>query len=154
MPLPRPFQVTAELILNYQLTRAFQEPRLDLENIRTLMAEARRLQVPLEGRRLEYAVRRAAERLISHLCQTPDDLEGWQELLEVVRLLPELSFEVNLWRVQNLYYELAGTIYPERQRRAQAGDPFASVWTELFLTLGRELGFSQGALEQLAAEKP
>lgn len=154
VPLPRPFQMTAELILNYQLTRAFQEPRLDLENIRTLMAEARRLDVPLEGRRLEYAVRRAAERLMHTWCEAPDDLEVCRDLLEVVRLLPELSFEVNLWRVQNLYYDLAGTVYPERRRRAQEGDPQALVWTELFLDLGRELGFSQAALEHLAAEEP
>lgn len=153
VPLPRPFQVTAKLILNYQLTRAFQEPRLDLEGIRTLMAEARRLDVPLEGRRLEYAVRRAAERLMRTWCEAPHDLEAGHELLEITRLLPELSFEVNLWRVQNRWYELAATVYPERQTRAQEGDPQARVWTGLFLDLGRELGFSQAALEHLAAEE-
>ncbi|MCL6622633.1 MAG: DUF3536 domain-containing protein [Syntrophobacterales bacterium] len=152
VPLPRPFQVTAELVLNYQLTRAFQEPRLDLENIRTLMAEARRLEVTLEGRRLEFAVRKALERLAMWLHQQPDDLESCQALLQAVRLLRELPFEVNLWRVQNLYYDLAVSLYPGWQRRALEGDPQAQVLTQLFLTLGRELGFSDAALEHLTAK--
>ncbi len=154
VPLPRPFQVTAELILNYQLTRAFQEAPLDLDNIRALMEEARRLQVPLEGHRLEFAARQALEHLAGYWHEHPDDAELCQALEEAVRLMRELPFEVNLWRVQNLYYDLAGKVYPEKQRQGRDGDLQAVEWTARFLSLGQELGFSLAALEQTAAEEP
>jgi hypothetical protein len=46
---------------------------------------------------------------------------------------------VNLWRVQNLFYEMRWTKYPGFRRRAQKGDGVAGEWVALFLALGEKL---------------
>jgi hypothetical protein len=50
-----------------------------------------------------------------------------------------LPFEITLWRVQNIFYNLMLTVYPEANRAAQAGDEEALAWIELFRDLGDQL---------------
>ena len=49
VPLPRPLQVTAEIVLNHNLLGAFRAPELDLQLIRSLLEEARLLEMGLKG---------------------------------------------------------------------------------------------------------
>ena len=75
VPLPRPFLATAEIVLNRNLLEAFRAPELDLQLIRSLLEEARLLEIGLEGAGLEYALRKAIERLAERFRQHPLDLE-------------------------------------------------------------------------------
>ncbi|EQD45045.1 secreted protein, partial [mine drainage metagenome] len=45
----------------------------------------------------------------------------------------------NLWKAQNLYFELLTKVYPSVKERAQRGDPEAATWERGFLDLGRQL---------------
>jgi len=46
---------------------------------------------------------------------------------------------VNLWKVQNLFYEMMQTTYPELQQKAGQGDQKAGEWTKQFASLGEQL---------------
>jgi hypothetical protein len=58
-----------------------------------------------------------------------------RKILLLIDLLKDLPFTVNLWKVENLYFEMSRTRYPE----------FASTgavpqeWVQDFLELGRKL---------------
>ena len=54
-------------------------------------------------------------------------------------LARQLPFEVNLWSVQNNYYELVQRVYPEQKLKADAGDTSAQEWIKPFLELGEKL---------------
>jgi hypothetical protein len=139
VPLPRPFQVTAEIILNQQLRLAFLAPELDLLAIKSLLEEAHLLQVALEGTGLEFALRKAIERLAERFQQHPSDLTCLQQLEAAVSLGTELPFAVNFLKVQNIYYEMLNSIYPHWRQRSEQGDEVAQAWVEHFVALGREL---------------
>jgi alpha-amylase/alpha-mannosidase (GH57 family) len=139
VPLPRPFLATAEIVLNRYLLEAFQAPELDLQLIRSLLEEARLLQVALDGAGLEYALRKAIERLAERFRHHPLDSAYLRQLEAAINLEGELPFEVSLWNVQNIYYELRQSVYPQQLREAEAGPGEAQTWVDHFAALGRKL---------------
>jgi hypothetical protein len=46
---------------------------------------------------------------------------------------------VDLWRAQNVYYELLRGVYPEFLDKADQGDEEAHAWVERFIPLGEAL---------------
>ncbi len=139
VPLPRPFLATAEIVLNRYLLKAFQAPELDLQFIRSLLEEARLLQIELDGAGLEYALRKAIERLAERFRQHPLDLEYLQQLEAAVALETELPFAVLPWKVQNIYYEMLHSVYPQQRRESDQGKGEARNWMEHFAALGTKL---------------
>ena len=139
VPLPRPFQATAEIVLNRFLLEAFLAPELDLHAIRSLLTEARLLEVGLEGAGLEYALRKAIERLAERFSGHPENLHDLQQLGAAVDLETELPFAVHLWKVQNIYYDMLNSVYPRQHRQSEQGDRKARIWVEHFVALGHKL---------------
>jgi alpha-amylase/alpha-mannosidase (GH57 family) len=76
------------------------------------------------------------------------DPERLKKIEAVVALARSLPFEVDLWQVQNIYYELRQSVY--RELLAQS-DEKARAWVESFHSLGRQLGMAE-AEPQVAAE--
>jgi alpha-amylase/alpha-mannosidase (GH57 family) len=139
VPLPRPFLATAEIVLNRYLLEAFRAPELDPQLIRSLLEEARLLQIGLEGAGLEYALRKAIERLAERFQQHPLDLKSLQQLEAAVTLETELPFAVHLWKVQNIYYEMLHSDYTWQRWQSKQGQGGACNWVEHFEALGKKL---------------
>jgi len=127
-----------EFVLNSELRKQFENGHLDAERIRSLLNEGRAANVAIERDELGYAAKKHFDRLTEQLAQSPDNLNTLTRLGESAALLPLLPFEVNLWRPQNTYYQLAAKVLPEMQRR---GDEAARTWVENFQTLGERLNF-------------
>jgi hypothetical protein len=139
VPLPRSLLATAEIVLNRYLLEAFRAPELDLQLIRSLLEEARLLEVGLDGAGLEYALRKAIERLAERFRQHPLDVEYLQHLEDAVNLETELPFAVHLWKVQNIYYEMLTSVYPQQRQQSDQGPGEARSWVKHFAALGHRL---------------
>ena len=50
-----------------------------------------------------------------------------------------LPFEVDLWKVQNRYYEVLRSIFPDFREKAEKGEEAAKAWVERFRSLGGKL---------------
>jgi hypothetical protein len=50
-----------------------------------------------------------------------------------------MPFEVRLWRVQNIFYEMVHTVLPEWRWKAEHGEAEAHDWVAIFLQLGHDL---------------
>jgi len=139
VPLPRSLRATAEVVLNRNLLKAFGAPELDLQLIRSLLEEARLLQLGIEGDGLEYALRKAIEGLAERFSLHPENPNYLQQLEAAVDLGRELPFALHLWKVQNIYYELLNSDYPRQHRQSEQGDGEARTWVEHFVALGHLL---------------
>jgi hypothetical protein len=139
VPLPRSFGATAEVVLNLNLRHALLAAEPDFQSIRSFLDEARLLEVPLEGPGLEFSVRKAVERLAEKFQAYPSNLEYLQQLEAAVTLEKELPFPVEFWKVQNIYYEMLNSAYPEQRRQSDLGLEEARTWVEHFMALGDKL---------------
>ena len=135
-PPPRVLHMTAEFVLNASLRRAFEEQNFDLERIRSLLDAAQRERVTLDSAGLSYALRHSLERMIQRLQAGPAELEPLERLEAVVDLVRSLPFEVDLWEVQNRYYQMLQQVRPEFQAR---DDDAGRIWLAHFDRLGEKL---------------
>jgi alpha-amylase/alpha-mannosidase (GH57 family) len=139
VPPPKALYAAAEVVLNADLRRAFENEELSLEHIDPLLDESRSEGISLDEDTLEYALRGSLERMAERFIASPTELELLEKLHEGVGALPSLPFQVNLWRVQNTCYNLLETVYPEFKARADQGDEKARQWLDHFIPLSQKL---------------
>jgi alpha-amylase/alpha-mannosidase (GH57 family) len=138
-PLPRGFHGAAEFILNTDLSREFSADTLDMERIRGLLNDAWEWDIELDREGLGYLLKQTLDAMMERFSSAPEDISLLQELVAAVELARSLPFEVNLWKVQNLYYAMLQSTYPDLQKRAQQGDKAAVEWVAQFGSLGQQL---------------
>jgi len=142
VPPPTGLSMAVEEVLNREIRNQFDGDHLDPERVRSLLAECQAMKVPLEEEVLNYACKGYFDRLSDQLLKGPDDIEILQRLIDAAKLARSFTFETNLWKPQNVYFEISRTIRPQWSERAQQGDEAAKKWESLFDELGQALGFS------------
>ncbi|MGH7577809.1 MAG: DUF3536 domain-containing protein [Longimicrobiales bacterium] len=137
--VPRAFLLAAQYIVDAELRRAFARDHLDLARARLLMTEAETLKIRLDHAGLAYVVKQTLEQLAVEFERDPQDFAALERLADLAAAANALPFEIDRWKVQNLYYGVAQGLYPARLDRARAGDPDASRWVDLFTAVGKQI---------------
>jgi hypothetical protein len=136
-PPPKILQITAEFVLNSSLRRAFDEEQLDLGRIAALLDAVAREKITLDVVSLGFVLKKRLEKMADQLLEQAEDLEFVTHFEAAVRLARSLPFEVDLWKVQNLYYKLLGDVCQQVQARP---DAFNQEWLQHIVGLGTVLG--------------
>lgn len=137
--IPRAFYAVAEFALNSRLRSAFLSEQMDFEEIRRLISDAQAAGVPFDQPTLEYTLRRKLEEMAERFRSDIQNLELLKWLEATVGLARSLPIDLNLWKTQNICYDLLEYGYPEMQRNAQQGDPCARLWIRHFRALAEKL---------------
>jgi hypothetical protein len=140
-PLPGALKTAVDFVLICDLHRQFESEEPDLERVRALVEQARIGNVDLQRDILGYAIKGNLDKHLEHLASAPDDLTfliRMADLAEVVRLI---GIEINLWKTQNIYFQMRKNIAPARKSKADAGDETAREWMLHFNRLGDYLSF-------------
>jgi alpha-amylase/alpha-mannosidase (GH57 family) len=127
-----------EFVINTELQKQFENGHFDPERVKSLLEEARVVKAALDVDVLAFSIKKHLDRLSEEFRKTPEDLESLQRLIDSTALLPLQPFNVNLWKPQNIYDQLANQLLPEIKMRT---DEKSKVWTEKFRILGEQLGF-------------
>jgi len=136
-PVPKAFHAAADLILNIDLHRAVSGESLDTQNIHALVDTARSWKIDLDADGISYELQMNLERMMEDLTAAPEVADILKSLLDCVELSQTMPFTVDLWKVQNLYWDMLQTNYPEFKQRTERGDRAAVEWTNDFLALGK-----------------
>ncbi|HTA30621.1 MAG TPA: DUF3536 domain-containing protein, partial [Candidatus Cybelea sp.] len=147
-------RMAVDVVLNREIRAQFENGHLDVERVRSLLAEARGMNVTLECENLSYACKCYFDRLSELMLKTPEDVNLLRRVIEAAKLTRELPFETNLWKPQNIYFEISRTMRPEWSKRAAQGDDSAKEWDSLFAELGEALGFSKQAQPEVQERAP
>ncbi len=137
IPLPKGFSTAAEFVLNNQLRLALQQAPFDEKRVLSLLESARLEGVVLDSAMLEFAYRQSLERSAETL-SAETSLTTLEKFHQAARALQYLPFRVDLWKIQNLFYQLLRQ-YEEQERAANAGDETARRWIAYCHDLGHLL---------------
>ena len=137
IPLPKGFSAAADVVLNNQLRATLEQPTIELKRVISLLEAARLEGVTLDTTTLEFVYRQSLERLAGALAAEPS-LAALVQVHDAVSVLPHLPFSVDLWQVQNFYFQLLAQKYPREKARART-DETARLWIARFHDLGRML---------------
>ena len=134
-PLPKMLHLTAEFVLNTALRKEFMADEINIERIQILLDTAAREKIQWDEAWLGYALTRRFGKMADDLALKPqeDSLRRFNQAVDLVRSLP---FEVDLRRVQNVYYQLLEHVYPVV---ANEGDEASQLWITEFTALGERL---------------
>jgi alpha-amylase/alpha-mannosidase (GH57 family) len=138
VPPPAALHTAAEYVLNASLRKAFEDKELNLDSVISLLDIANLEGVSLDAATLEMAIRRRLEGMAGEFHEKPENYSLLHALDSLTGLLKDLPFEVNLRKIQNLFYAVLQTAYPEFQKRAEKEDA-AREWVRLFASLGEKL---------------
>ncbi len=133
-PLPDAFEMTSEFVLNTRLRAAFSDPDSDLDEIGDLLNEVKLWNIKLDQEELAYVLSQTIDQVAVQYGDGPEDLDHLERLYALVEIATQLPFEVNLWKAQNVYYDV---LQGELGARLSDTD---SDWTRRFRELGDLLG--------------
>ncbi len=140
-PLPPALETAVEFVLNCDLRREFQREDTDPARVRALLEQARTGNIQLQRDALAYTIKGNFDRRLERLVQSPDDLPLLAHTADLAEVVRSLDLEVNLWKTQNLCFQMLKMVVPERQARAAQNDTAASEWLQQFQRLSNHLGF-------------
>jgi hypothetical protein len=143
LPLPSAFRMAAEFVLNRDLREALTG-ELELARAMSLLEEAHATGVKLDQEGLAYVIALALERVGLAWQKQPDRTEYLDQWVALAGLADALPFDVNLWRTQNVLYEILQSDYPAMRGRAEAGDADAALSVRLITELGQRLSVAVG----------
>jgi alpha-amylase/alpha-mannosidase (GH57 family) len=142
LPVPRAFAAISEFALNTQLHHVLAGREMDLEMIRSLIQDADAAKINLDVPTLEYSLRLNLEHMAERLKAEPGSLDMIKRLETMVDVARSLPFEVNLWTMQNICYDLLKSVYEAYQTKADGGDEAAKIWVSHFRALAEKLSLS------------
>jgi alpha-amylase/alpha-mannosidase (GH57 family) len=136
LAIPEHFLNIAATALHSQLAHEFLAEPFHAERIGDLFKSAESWHIPLNKEELESAFRTALEKRISSSRTLAEDTPALKNFSLAIRLAQTLPFTVNLYRIQNSYYDLLQQHYPKMKALAEKGAKSATAWTEAFRELG------------------
>jgi alpha-amylase/alpha-mannosidase (GH57 family) len=142
LPIPRAFFAITEFAVNTQLHRSLTADELNTAEISALASDAQAAKISLDVPTLEYALRVNLEHIAGQLREHSGDVELIKKLGAAMDLARSLPFEVNVWTVQNICYDLFQSAYPPWQKKADEGDDAARLWVNHFRELAEKLSLS------------
>jgi len=139
IPAPRAIYTAAEVTINAGLRRAFAKKKFDPEQIKAFLLEAEATGIYLAADALEFAFRKKIERMLGDILNKPSGLPLLEQIETALELLGSLPFQVNLWKAQNIFYEILQKFYEAFCQKADQGDKKAMEWLKHFRMLGAKL---------------
>ncbi|MFO0968537.1 MAG: malto-oligosyltrehalose synthase [Gemmataceae bacterium] len=152
VPLPLPYQVTAELLFATDLRWHFGEEDPDPDRLRALVREAEEWGVQAPRADLGYKFSRALGRAAERWRETPEQIDLLRHVTQTIALGADMPFEVDYWKPQNVWFDVERTTFPAMAQQAQAGAPAAREWLEAFVVMGDALGIAVEDLKKKVAE--
>ncbi|OHB78522.1 MAG: hypothetical protein A2Z25_02080 [Planctomycetes bacterium RBG_16_55_9] len=140
MPLPRALATPSEFILNEDLCREIEAEKIDLNRLKNLAEDARRLSLDLDTKRLRFVGGHRISRLMDRFERSLDDLKLLQTIGKTLEILKTVIPDIDLQNAQNIFFAVAKDRYPQVEAKARSGDQAAVNWVADFKNLAQQLG--------------
>jgi alpha-amylase/alpha-mannosidase (GH57 family) len=104
IPPPNELRVPAELVINGDLRHQLEQDEIDIEKVKQLLDTASAESISLDSATLEFTYRKTLEKIAAAFAEEPQ-LARLDRLNRAAGALALLPFTVNLWKVQNHFYQ-------------------------------------------------
>jgi hypothetical protein len=134
--LPRPFLAAAEYIINSDINKIFEEDTLDTEKLKRLIDETERWMIKIDKTTIEYNANTWVNSAMEQLAAQPEDKTLISLIETAMKILKPLNLSLNLWSVQNIYFDISRGFGSEMIEKGKNGNADSRKWAEAFRTLG------------------
>jgi alpha-amylase/alpha-mannosidase (GH57 family) len=155
-PSPPELETVFNLVLHEDICRAVGAEIIDFERLRTLLENGQQQNGKVLDAEISFAIKTRMERLMKELADNPAEIQRMQVLEKLAEIVIPVPLGLNLWRVQDMYWEMLQRVAPDFRRRGDEGDLDAVAWLTQFACLGERLGFApnRSKVEVVQADAP
>ncbi|SDK84233.1 Glycosyl hydrolase family 57 [Catalinimonas alkaloidigena] len=139
MPMPSHLKIPVEFVLNTRIRRQLEARHIDLDELKRIFAEVKRLQVDLDLVTLHYATVERVNQLMEDLTTSPFKVALMQTASQLLDLVGKTSAQLDLWRAQNLCFMVWREHRHDMQQKAEQGERPAQKWLQHFEQLTKSL---------------
>jgi len=150
-PSPPALEAVFDMVLHGDIRRAIEAEKPDLERLKGLFESARNHNGRVLDEDTSYCVKNKLEHLMKELAAEPSDVNRIKKIQEFAEAVMPIDLGLNLWKVQDIYWDLLQKSAPQFKQRAETGDEQAREWINQFAALGERLNFG---VENLRVEAP
>ncbi|RJP79717.1 MAG: DUF3536 domain-containing protein [Candidatus Zixiibacteriota bacterium] len=145
IPIPQALRTPMEFSLNREIYRMLMEgAEIDIPRLEKLVEEFHTWEAAPNRTALNHASEIWINVTMRRLVENPRDMEILAVMREVIKLLKAIPVELNLWRAQNMYFDLARQVRMEIAEKADQGGGEERRWVESFDELGEHLNVRLG----------
>lgn len=141
LPGPAALQTVFDLVLHEDIRREITAEPINFDRLRYLIDQAGAGNTRALDADISFTVKLRMEQMMELLRSKPEERAPMTQLRQLAETVCNLPLGLNLWKVQNLYWEMLQQVVPGYRERAQSGDGAANEWLNAFATLGEKLGF-------------
>ena len=138
--LPKVLSTVVEFVLNHELCQEIERDPLNLKRIQVLAWELKRWSFSRDRESVGLVTSARLSTLMEQLARGHEDAVFMENIISLLNILNTLGFQVNLWKAQNIFFDLRLQYYAEQKRKAQEKDPKSERWVSAFELLGEFLG--------------
>ncbi len=144
IPAPEQLRRAAAYVVSTDLKRMFGAKEMDLDQLRSLMAEAGKWSLDLHREELGFLAAQWINERMRAVQSFPGEVKIIRHLSEALEHLVGLPLGLHHWKAQNICFALGKEYYPQQRSAAKNGDSQAAAWVDDFRRLATLL---QVALE-------
>jgi alpha-amylase/alpha-mannosidase (GH57 family) len=138
-PCPPALYSAGTLALNQELKEQFKKDALNYDTILELLKEAKLAGIFLEAATLEYTLRKNIEAKAKQFEKNPVNLELLNRINNSIDLVYNLPFDVNLRKLQNVFYDAAVNKLEKYCRKKKLDDKSIANIFDLFKKICEKL---------------
>ena len=143
LDLPSELLRTVKWVQQNEIHRALNAERFNRKQIKMLFHEAHLLNVPLDHAQLTLGLQDRVLSMAKNWAVEPLNHRTLLMLSDTTRWVRSLPFEVDLYKVQNLFYRIRKELIPVYQKRLDSPNPDEKRWSQNFATLNKALHFQE-----------
>lgn len=147
MPLPKPFKLTADFIVNNRLKKILESERLDMTEYRNLKEEVSRLKVDLDTVTLNHIAGSHISSLMEKLSEDPTDVNLLSHIIELIQVTQEVPLKPDLWKARNIAFLIRSRNYDQKKNNYNHNGIGIKNWREKMDTLFSLLHISAVEIE-------
>ena len=148
MPVPGTFMIAAQPALNSALKIALTREEIDADEVQRIVDQIGKWRVGMDQPDTEFFLRGHLQELMRALTREPSDLKLMARIDRFKELLQTTPVKIVLWQIQNDYYLMAKTLYPDYLAAELRGEEGAGAWLASFRRLGERFHFDLGCVLQ------
>jgi alpha-amylase/alpha-mannosidase (GH57 family) len=139
VPVSKPFSVAAEYVINADLEKALGNSP-DPEKLKSIIDEIKKWSLNIDRPKTGYVASNRINSMMETLANKPNDIQFIEEMDVTLKLLGEISVELDLWKAQNIYFSIGRRLYSEMKAKSEEASSKSRVWIDKFRKLGYYLG--------------
>lgn len=141
LDLPTDLLRTVRWVLQNEIKRTLDTKHFNRKQLKMLLHEAQLLSVPLDHAQLALGLQERVLTLALEWASNPHNQSTLNALSETAEWVRSLPFEVDLYRVQNLFDRLRKMLLVTYEERKNSSQPQDNQWSQNFATLNDILQF-------------